>query len=121
MGNTPQRYLLVAYDAILEDSIDLEAIRARYHAMTDAELLENGKPAAYMASPQASYGPARPIWHVYLAEARAEWRRRVYTSTLPERPANPPCARACAAPLRVLPPRLVGARPRAEWEVRAAA
>jgi hypothetical protein len=70
----------LTYDPAREDEIDLEEIRARYRAMNHRELLTSGEAAAYMASPNASYGPTRPIWRVHLAEARAEWRRRTISA-----------------------------------------
>ena len=58
------------YDFTRND-IDLEAIRKRIAAMSDAQLLEYGRAAATMASRSK-----RETLRVQLAEARAEWRRR---------------------------------------------
>jgi hypothetical protein len=58
------------YDFTRND-IDLEAIRKRIAAMSDAQLLEYGRAAATMARRSK-----RETWCVQLAEARAEWHRR---------------------------------------------
>ena len=61
-----------------EDELDLDRLRARLRAMSDAALLHWGRSAAYMASPAASWGePPRECFIIQLREARAEWRRRL--------------------------------------------
>ncbi len=60
-----------------DGELNLTAIRARLRKMSDAQLAKYGRDAAYMASPAASYGPPRATWLLQLAEARAEWQRRV--------------------------------------------
>lgn len=60
-----------------EVALDVEALRVRLRAMTDFELTEWGKAAAYMSSPKANdSGPPRQVFIKQLEEARAEWRRR---------------------------------------------
>jgi hypothetical protein len=59
-----------------DDPLDIPKFREMIRKMTDAELVRNGKAAAYMASPAAAYGPVRETWIQQLAELRAEWRRR---------------------------------------------
>ena len=49
----------------------------RLEKMTDGQLVEFGKAAAIMCSPQANFGkPPREVFVIQLNEARAEWRRR---------------------------------------------
>ena len=58
-------------------AFDVNQLRQRLQKMTDDELREFGKAAAYMCSPKASLGkPPREAFVVQLAEARAEWARR---------------------------------------------
>jgi hypothetical protein len=58
-------------------AFDVNQLRERLHKMTDDELREFGKAAAYMVSPNANRGkPPREAFVVQLAEARAEWARR---------------------------------------------
>jgi hypothetical protein len=57
--------------------VDVEDLRRRLARMTDGELLNWGKAAAYMCSPKANMGkPPRRPFVIQLEEARAEWRRR---------------------------------------------
>jgi len=57
--------------------IDPDQLRARLQRMSVAQLLEFGKAARYMCSPEANIGkPPRDEFVIQLAEARAEWRRR---------------------------------------------
>jgi hypothetical protein len=59
------------------ESFDIEKLRERLRRMTDEELREFGKAAAYMVSPKANLGkPPREAFVIQLAEARAEWARR---------------------------------------------
>jgi hypothetical protein len=60
-----------------DEELDLPAFRARLRKMSDEHLLRCGRDAAYMASPDASYGPVRATFILQLAELRAEWQRRV--------------------------------------------
>jgi hypothetical protein len=61
----------------LEHDIDVDELRARLARMSDRELLEWGKAAAYMCTPYANLGhPPLKTFVLQLAEARAEWRRR---------------------------------------------
>jgi hypothetical protein len=60
-----------------ENSVDLEALRARLRKVSDMELRAFGKDARYMCSPAANLGkPPREPFLIQLAEARAEWKRR---------------------------------------------
>jgi len=45
--------------------------------MSDAQLLEFGRAARQLCSPEANFGkPPREVFVIQLKEARAEWRRR---------------------------------------------
>ncbi len=56
----------------------MSELRARLARMSDRDLLEWGRAAAYMCTPYANLGqPPRKTFVVQLAEARAECRRRV--------------------------------------------
>lgn len=58
-------------------TFDVHQLRRRLQKMTDNELREFGRAAAYMVSPKANLGkPPREAFVVQLAEARAEWARR---------------------------------------------
>ena len=58
-------------------AFDVNQLHERLQKMTDDELREFGKTAAYMVSPKANMGqPPREAFVVQLAEARAEWARR---------------------------------------------
>jgi hypothetical protein len=58
--------------------INLDQLRARLQKMSKAQLLEFGKAARFMCSSEANIGkPPREEFVVQLAEARAEWRRRL--------------------------------------------
>src|SRR5688572_22125704 len=62
-----------------QEPTDVEGLRARLRKMSDAKLLEFGKAAAHMCSPQAQpnrNSRPREAFLIQLAEARAEWRRR---------------------------------------------
>ena len=68
----------------IQGEIDLERLRARLRAMTDAQLRPFGKAAKYMVSPYANMGkPPLPAFVIQFEEARAEWRRRHPKSTSP--------------------------------------
>jgi hypothetical protein len=58
------------YKFTREDT-DVEDLRRRLAKMTDEELLQYGKSAAFMAGRSS-----RETWKIQLAECRAEWRRR---------------------------------------------
>jgi hypothetical protein len=61
----------------LEADLDVAELRARLVRMSDRELLEWGKAAAYMCTPYANLGnPPRKPFVLQLEAARAEWRRR---------------------------------------------
>jgi len=56
------------------------SLRARLARMSDRELLEFGRAAAYMCSPYANLGqPPRKPFVLQLKAARAEWHRRLST------------------------------------------
>jgi hypothetical protein len=58
-------------------TFDVHQLRRRLQKMTDNELREFGRAAAYMVSPKANLGkPPREAFVVQSAEARAEWARR---------------------------------------------
>jgi hypothetical protein len=58
-------------------AFDVNQLRERLQKMTDDELREFGKAAAYMVSPKANLGkPPLEAFVIQLAEARAEWLRR---------------------------------------------
>ena len=58
-------------------AFDVNQLRERLQKMTDDELREFGKGAAYMVSPKANLGqPPLQAFVIQLAEARAEWLRR---------------------------------------------
>jgi hypothetical protein len=57
--------------------LDLGQLRTRLQKMSDAQLLEFGRAARYMCTPEANIGkPPREEFVIQLAEARAEWKRR---------------------------------------------
>jgi hypothetical protein len=59
------------------DEFDVDALRVRLQKMSDSQLVEFGRAAAVMCSPQANFGkPPREVFVIQLKEARAEWRRR---------------------------------------------
>jgi hypothetical protein len=61
----------------LEADLDPDELRARLGRMTDDELIQCGKAAAYMCTPYANLGqPPRKPFVMQLEAARAEWRRR---------------------------------------------
>ena len=61
----------------LEAELDPDELRARLAKMSDRELLEWGKAAAYMCTPYANLGqPPLEVFVTQLEAARAEWRRR---------------------------------------------
>ena len=61
--------------------LDVDALRTRLRKMSDEELREFGKAARYMVSPTANMGkPPLPAFVLQLEEARAEWRRRHWSS-----------------------------------------
>jgi hypothetical protein len=51
---------------------DVEEFRARLRKMTDAELVETGKAAAFLCRDKQP----REVFVIQLRECRAEWRRR---------------------------------------------
>ena len=59
-----------------DEPLDLPKFRKRIRKLSDEQILRCCQAAAYMASPAASYGPARATWVQQLEELRAEWRRR---------------------------------------------
>jgi hypothetical protein len=60
----------------IQDSINLEELRARLRKMTDAELIRFGKAARFMRHPGRNGEPPRECFVIQFEEARAEWRRR---------------------------------------------
>jgi hypothetical protein len=63
----------------LDVSVDLDALRARLHAMTDDKLLTFGKQMRSLVYPLTYDGHGNPsvsAFSIQLDEARAEWRRR---------------------------------------------
>ena len=59
------------------DPIDVKAAREGLQKMSDEQLVNFGKAAAYMCSPKANLGHApREEFVIQLKEARTEWRRR---------------------------------------------
>jgi hypothetical protein len=59
------------------ESFDIEKLRERLRKMSDAQLLEFGRAARQLCSPEANFGkPPREVFVIQLEEARAEWRRR---------------------------------------------
>ena len=59
------------------EGFDIEKLRERLRKMTDAQLLEFGRAARQLCSPEANFGkPPREVFVIQLEEARAEWRRR---------------------------------------------
>jgi hypothetical protein len=75
-GSTMQGYDDLSHLA-LEADPGVGELRARLARMTDRQLFEFGRSAAYMCSPYADLGhPPRKAFMLQLAEARAEWRRR---------------------------------------------
>ena len=66
-------------DAFARDTepTNVEELRERLRKMSDTKLVEFGKAAAYMCSPEANMNKRpREAFLVQLAETRAEWRRR---------------------------------------------
>jgi hypothetical protein len=58
--------------------LDVDALRERLRAMSDADLLRFWRAAAYLITPEANLGrPPRDVFRVQLS--RAEWRRRKLT------------------------------------------
>ena len=63
--------------SIADEPFDLENVRKRLAKFTDAELMEYGKAARYMCTPEAHLGkPPRDIDLTLLRECKAEWLRR---------------------------------------------
>jgi hypothetical protein len=63
----------------LRESVDLDAIRARLAAMSDAELIAFGKQMRGLVYPLTYGGDGKTVvcaFSIQLSEARAEWRRR---------------------------------------------
>lgn len=63
----------------LENSVDVDGLRARLRAMTDAELLTFGKQMHDLVYPLTYDHRGRPsvsTFSLQLDEARDEWRRR---------------------------------------------
>jgi hypothetical protein len=59
------------------DEIDVNEVRERLRKMTDRQLVEFGKAASLMCSPEANrHEPPREMFVIQLNEARVEWRRR---------------------------------------------
>jgi hypothetical protein len=59
------------------EGFDIEKLLERLQKMTDAQLLEFGRAARHLCSPEANFGkPPREVFVIQLEEARAEWRRR---------------------------------------------
>jgi hypothetical protein len=58
---------------LTREDIDVEAIRLRVRGMSDQELREYGRAAAWMADPVARRGQVLETYRVKLAEAPAEW------------------------------------------------
>jgi hypothetical protein len=72
-------------------NFDIEQLRARLTKMTDIELRQFGRAAAYMTRPRANLGkPPLQVYVVQLEEARAEWRRRYPSTTAPVSVASNP-------------------------------
>jgi hypothetical protein len=66
------------------EGVDLDQLRERLRGMTDEELLQFGKAARNMCSPEANLGkPPRKAFVIQLEEARAEWKRRKERKQLP--------------------------------------
>ena len=65
------------YDLVLDNKLDLEALRAKLRHMSDEALNHFGRAARYMCSPAANHGRRpRRVFIVPLKEAVGEWRRR---------------------------------------------
>jgi|KBSSwiStaDraftv2_1062776.scaffolds.fasta_scaffold838037_1 hypothetical protein len=63
--------------SIAFEPFDVEAFRKRLAKFTDAELIEYGKSARYMCTPEAHLGkPPRDIDWTQLRECKGEWLRR---------------------------------------------
>jgi hypothetical protein len=61
----------------LEAELDPDELRARLARMSDSQLLEFGRAAAYMCTPYANVGhPPRKAFVMQLEGGSAEWRRR---------------------------------------------
>jgi hypothetical protein len=59
------------------DCVDLDQLRERLRGMSDADLLQFGRAARNMCSPEANLGkPPRKAFLIQRDEARAEWKRR---------------------------------------------
>ena len=59
--------------------VDLDALRARLHGMTEPELLSFGKQMRELVYPLSYDGDGKPsvgAFSIQLDEARTEWRRR---------------------------------------------
>ena len=61
-----------------ETKFTVEDFRKRIQAMSDDQLLQYGKAAAYMADPKYSTDgrTVEPVFKIQLQECRAEWKRR---------------------------------------------
>jgi hypothetical protein len=61
----------------LNAELEVDELRTRLARMTDRQLLEFGRAAAYMCTPYANLGqPPREPFVLQLEAARAEWLRR---------------------------------------------
>jgi hypothetical protein len=59
------------------NGVDVEELRTRLREMSDNQLIEFGRAARFMCSPEASFGESpRAAFLDQLNAAREEWRRR---------------------------------------------
>jgi len=59
------------------EEFDIQSLQKRLRGMSDEKLLQFGRDAKYMCSPEANLGqPPREVFVIQLQEAKLEWQRR---------------------------------------------
>jgi hypothetical protein len=59
------------------EEFDIQFLQKRLREMSDEKLLQFGRDAKYMCSPDANLGqPPREVFVIKLKEAKLEWQRR---------------------------------------------
>ena len=59
------------------EEFDIQSLQKRLREMSDEKLLQFGRDAKYMCTPDANLGqPPREVFVIQLKEAKLEWQRR---------------------------------------------